>query len=80
MNLTLLNTTTLPAEIDLEHVANLAITAAFRSIADSMERYGYPVTGDFAPEEAVQIERAFAAFVGAMALNNPEIAALNEEV
>jgi len=71
--------TRLPAEVDAKNIAEEAMQTAFRVIADRLEAEGYPVSGDFAPDEAVTIDNAFVSFVHAMALNNPVIAELNRD-
>jgi hypothetical protein len=70
---------TMPAEVPVDAIADGALEAAFGKIAGGLEEYGYPVTGDFTPDETVALEDVFRAFVRGMAQNNPAIAALNEE-
>jgi hypothetical protein len=55
-------------------IAEEAMQAAFKVIADRLEGLDYPVTGDIAPWEAVQLDCAFQGFVLMMALNNDRIA------
>lgn len=71
--------TNLPAEIteDMPEIVENAIQAAFSKIAAELEERGYPVIGDFTPEEVSIMGSVFENFVRTMALNNNDIAALN---
>ena len=59
-------------------IAEDAMQAAFKVIADRLEDLGYPVSGDIAPWEAPQLDNAFQGFVLKMALNNDRIGRMNE--
>lgn len=69
----------LPVEVDPNAIGEDALQAAFALIAQRLADEGYPVTGDFAPEETQRLKDLFVSFVQRMALNNPAIAALNED-
>lgn len=71
----------LPPEIGdaLPDIVEDALQAGFAKIAERLEGLGFPVTGDFAPDEVFTIERAFDIFVRSMSLNNPDVARLNDE-
>lgn len=71
--------TTIPAEVEehLPEIVEASIQAAFKMIADQFEALGFPVTGDFAPDEVAAMEETFETFVRTMALNNNTIAELN---
>ena len=68
----------LPPEINVTEIAIDALNACFASIASSFAEHGYKLTGDFDPFESWQLDNVSHMFVRAMALNCPEIAALNE--
>jgi hypothetical protein len=70
----------LPADVAilLPEIAYAASEAAFGMIATRLASLGYPVTGDFAPSEVASIEEAFALCVRGMAMNNPDVARLND--
>jgi hypothetical protein len=70
------------SEIDegiLEDIREDAVNAFFKTVADRFADYGFPLTGDFAPEELQAIYKVADEWLRSMALNNPHIAALNEE-
>lgn len=67
-------------EIQLPQIVEDSIQSAFKTIADNLEALGYPVSGDFAPDEVVKIEAIFESFVRSMALNNTAISTLNSSV
>lgn len=71
---------TLPADVaaQLSELAFAASEAAFGTIAERLAALGYPVTGDFGPSEVASIEEAFALCVRGMAMNNPEVARMND--
>jgi len=50
------------------------------AIAAALDAKGYPVTGDISPGEAETLDAVFTIFVKAMALNNPVISDLVEDV
>lgn len=68
---------TLPEEIDTAAIAEDAIQAAFKVIADRLELDGFPVTGDIGPYESNALLNAFRNYVHGLALNNVEIQKLN---
>lgn len=76
----LLEATVTPLAVadEVESIAEEAMQAAFKVIADRMELVGFPVTGDIAPDEAFKLDQLFQGFVLGMALNNPKIAAMQE--
>ena len=57
-------------------IADDAMQAAYKTIADELESCGYPVTGDVSPGEMQQLQVAFRAMVRSMALNNDAIGAM----
>lgn len=65
----MLTATVFPEDVDVTAIRDAAVQAFFDE--------GFPVTGDFAPDEFEAINRIAENWVGAMALNNAEIAALN---
>lgn len=69
----------IPAELNADEIAQSAMETTFSFIAVMLGKHGYPVTGDLSPHDTLAVEAMFKDFVGAMALNNPEIAAMNEE-
>jgi hypothetical protein len=79
MQLFMRGASTLPADIEPTTIIEGAVQAAFLTIAAGLGAAGYPVTGDFDPGEHQQIRDAFRVFFDAMALNNPTIAALNDD-
>ncbi len=72
--------TVLPDDVTamLPHIVEAATQAAFKTIADLLAAEGFPVTGDFAPDELQTITEAFETFVRTMALNNNDIASMND--
>lgn len=72
--------TNLPTEIDsaLPEIIENTIQAAFGKIASELESRGYPVTGDFTPDEVEAFQNEFENYVRLMALNNNAIAKLND--
>jgi hypothetical protein len=72
-------TARLPVEIHDSEIVEEVSQVTFAAIAERLAALGFPVTGDFAPDEVIAIDRVIEAFIGAMALNNPEIQRLNEE-
>lgn len=70
---------TLPLEVSdqVEDIAEAALQAAFKVIADRLELIGYPVTGDVMPDEAFRLDFLFQGFVLGMALNNQKIGEMN---
>ncbi len=60
-------------------IATEAAHACFAEIANQLDALGYPVTGDFAPDEVARMDHIFQGFVLAMALNNPKIGAMNND-
>lgn len=71
----------LPLDVSdaLPAIADEACHACFMEIAGQLEALGYPVTGDFAPEEVAALTDAFQGFVLAMALNNPKIGGMQDD-
>lgn len=57
-------------------IAEEAMQAAFKVIADRMDALGYEVSGDVMPDEAWNLDFLFQGFVLGMALNNEKIAAM----
>jgi hypothetical protein len=55
-------------------IAEEALQAAFRVIAERLEVLGYPVSGDFSPDEVMLLDHTFQGFVLSMSLNNARIA------
>ena len=74
--LSLLEAEVMPLSVDVVEIAEQASQAAFKTIADGLAAAGFPVSGDFAPDEIRQIDNAFAGFVLSMALNNETIAGM----
>lgn len=74
----MIEATFLPDAIDVDDIAENALQAAFKTIADGLASAGYPVTGDVSPGEAIELDRLFQGFVRMMALNNDDIAALTD--
>lgn len=58
-------------------IAEEAMQAAFKVIADRMAALGYEVSGDVMPDEAWNLDFLFQGFVLGMALNNPTIGGMN---
>lgn len=61
-------------------IVEWAQQAAFGAIADWLNILGFPVSGDIAPETAIAMDDLFEKLVRGMAMNNDDIAAMNEEV
>lgn len=78
MQLNLWEVTVTPRDLNVQQIAERAQHEAFATIASEMAEAGYPVTGDFAPDEVLQLDNAFVSFVLAMARNNDTIARLQE--
>lgn len=68
--------TALPDDVNVDAIAEDALQAAFKVIADQLGESGYPVTGDVAPDEAARLDDLFRSFVRCMALNNDTIGAM----
>ena len=81
MSIGLDKATQIPTDLadNLDFIVEEASQAAFHEIAVGLEELGYPASGDFTPGETFAIEAAFKTFVLSMALNNPKIAAMQEE-
>lgn len=71
--------TNLPADIDVDAIAEAACQAAFKTIADAFALEGYPVTGDFFPSEVAAMDATFRMYVRAMAMNNDRISEMNPD-
>jgi hypothetical protein len=81
ITLNLMEAEVLPLAVSdaVKDIAEEALQAAFKLIADRLESLGYPVSGDIAPWEAPQLDNAFQGFVLMMALNNDRIGEMQED-
>ena len=75
----MIEATVMPLAVDVEDIAEEALQAAFKTIADRMSKAGYPVSGDFAPDEVAELDHAFKGYVLTMALNNQRIYEMQDE-
>lgn len=71
----------LPPEVEakLSEIVEDAQQACFALIGARLEVLGYPVSGDFSPHESYFLDACFSAFVHSMAMNNRQIAILNDD-
>jgi hypothetical protein len=69
----------LPADVNVEDIAEDALQAAFALICSRLETAGYgPVYGDVMPGEQEQLKETFEQFVRMMAVNSPALLAFSE--
>lgn len=76
----LMEATVVPVEVSdkVAEIAEDACQAAFALIASRLEGLGYPVSGDFAPDETLRLDSLFQGFVLTMMLNNEKIGRMQE--